>query len=202
MGPIRYGRVDPARVHPAEVGTHPAQSVAAELAQQVAGGGEVYSELNKDKVLSEAAFQDVLSRGLVTAVERTNYIQMVQTITPPVTVVSFTVPGEMLFRFNRCGFAFSDPIAAQLNSQTYLQWNVEVENVPVPGFGENNALAYRIPIGTNLEPWEFEPVWCHANQTVALVLRPLASMTIQVNVVGRIGGGLLKKSSLRLGRPV
>lgn len=202
MRPVRYGRVDPARTRAPYVGDQPAVPVVQEIQRQVDLGPTVNQLLDTDRIHTEAAFQDLLSRGLVTAVERTNYVQMAQAISPPVTVCSFTVPGEMLFRFDHCGFAFSDPIAAQLNSQTYLPWQVEIEGVPIPGFGENNSLAYRVPIGTNFEPWHFEPVWCHANHTIAIVLRTLAAVTIQVNVVGRIGGGLIKKSGLRLGREV
>lgn len=196
------GRVDPARAEPLNAADQPHFELMDPTVNVARMQRQVEQEQATDRMLSEAAYQDLVARGLVTAFERTNFFQMAQALTPPLTIVSFTCPGDAIFRLRAVGFSFSDPIMHQLDSKTYLPWVVEVEGNPIPGFGETNSTTYRISPGDIFAPWQTAPVWIHANQTVAVVLRTLAAVTIQVNVQARISGELLKKSSLRLGREV
>lgn len=198
----RKGRVDPSRrFTPDDVPLpwEPLEEGERRIAQETT---QVRQLLREDDVQSEAAYQELVGRGVTTAFERTNWVAMAQAINPPVVLVSYTVPGEFLFRLERIGFMFSDPIFFQLNSQLYLPWNVEVNGNQIPGLGENNSTPYRVSIGDVFRPFTFEPIWIHGNETVRVVLRTLAAVTIQVNVAARISGSQIRKTSLRLGRGV
>lgn len=196
------GRQRPGRQYRGERLAQPYMDLDAEVRQLDQETRQVHTLLRDDGVMSEAAYQELVGRGLVTAFERTNFVAMAQTIAPPVVLVSYTVPGEFLFRLDKIGFAFQDPIFFQLNTQTYLPWQVEVNASPIPGLGENNSTSYRVSPGDIFRPFEMEPVWVHSNQTVRVVMRTLAAVTVQVNVAARISGGQIRKTSLRLGRVV
>lgn len=198
----RRGRVDPSRVFTPDTLPQPWVPLAEEAAALDRESRQVQGLLVDDATQSEAAYQELVGRGVTTAFERTNFVAMAQAIAPPVVLVTYTVPGEYLFRLERVGFAFSDPFFFQLDTQTYLPWQVEVNNQPIPGLGENNSTAYRVSPGDMFRPFDMQPVWIHGNQTVRIVLRTLAAVTIQVNVVARLSGAQMRKSSLRLGRGV
>ena len=198
----RKGRVDPIRRFTPEGEPLPWVPLDEEARQLNRDARHVGQLLRDDDVLSEAAYQELAGRGITTAFERTNFVAMAQAIAPPVVLVQYTVPGEFLFRLDRVGFMFSDPFFFQLDTQTYLPWQVEINGAPIPGLGENNSTAYRVSPGDIFRPFTFEPVWIHGNETCRVVLRTLAAVNIPVNVAARISGAQVRKSSLRLGRGV
>lgn len=199
----RRGAVDPARqLYGQERTAQPFMSAEESDRAYYERQAAVTGLTNQDQAESQAAYDNLVGRGIITAVERMGRVQSLASVAPPVTVVSYTVPENMLFRWCRLGFAYSDPMFHQLLLQTYLPWCCEVNQQPVPGLGEANTLAYAVGPGTVHNPMVFDPIWLQGGDVLAVVVRTLPSVTIELNVIARIGGWLHDRTGLRLGERV
>ena len=197
----RVGRLDPARnVLGEDVPAQPFRTTA-ELAIYRSSKNQAVEVVHRqDEIDSQAAYDDLIGRGNIVALHRVGRINQLAQATPPVVIVTYTVPENYLFRFCKFGFQFGDPFISQLDPQLYVPMLVRVDQQPVLGLAENQTAPYRSVPGTIWNPIEFGPVWCIGGATITVEVNTFAAVSIQLTAMALIGGELVQRTSLKLGR--
>lgn len=196
------GRINPVRQrYPFHQEAVPYRSVAEEQAALAAEAADVRRIAADDNTESQAAYEDVANRGSITVIELEGHQDSICNITPPVQVIAFVVPERWMFRLMRVAFEYNDPFFYQTNLQTRLPWQLLVNGVQPPYYGETNARPFLVPPGVTQLPHAFDPLWVKGGDTVSIECVPFGT-TIEVNVTARLGGELWRPHSMRLGRPV
>ena len=149
---------------------------------------------------SKVAYDDLIKRAPDTCVNLQGRAYGIGAITPPVVVVTYTVPEAYIFRLLSVGFMFNDPLFQNLDPALRLPWRIEVNDIAAPVVGETGG-AFAIAPGTVFDPFILNKFWVQGGQTVRVVVRPF-TITIHVNAVCRIQGELYKAVGLKLGERV
>lgn len=168
---------------------------AGDLLGAEEGGASVRIEKAREEIEARgrAVSLALVHRGVDEPVEAFN------AITAPAagaltTLVSFTVPQGMVGKFDRFGIVYSEPIVAANNA---VGWRISINGGEVPYVRTNFPLFgyYQMCLGDMLTPWEIEPLWVQAAETIAIELWAVAGFVDYLVVLGRIGGRLYKPAS-------
>lgn len=199
----RVGRIDAARnTFGDEEPAQPYRTPNELLESRAAKNWAVDQVRLRDEYDSQAAYDELVGRGSIVAVHRVGRVNALAQATPPVVIVRYDVPENYLFKFDKFGFQFSNPVLHQLDPVTYLPMLVRIDAQPVGGLAERDTISYYVCPGSIYRPVEFGPIWCIGGAAITVEVNTLAAVTIYCCAMALIGGELVQRSGLKLGRAV